>query len=973
MALITKGENMKKVYVCVFLLCLFQMGVYGQDFGGIKGTVKDTEKAPLPGVVVTLTGSKIAPKSATTSEMGNFRFMSLPVAKDYVLTLKLPGFKTLIRESLDIVFGKDIVLDLVLEPATIAEEVTVLAETPVIDPKRTQVGITVTNEMIMSLPTARNPWTTLSLAPGMLMSVEDVGGNEGGQQSAFYGHGSNFEDNSWNIDGANVTDWQAPPAYENAASYEEMQINYGNNDIKAQTGGVQINFITKRGGNNFSGMFYMDASEKAWQAENITPALKVAGYKSPGINKVYLYGASFGGPIIKEKAWFFGTYGIQDIDAFTLQSTVSDKTLLVSGYSKLDLQLTAHTKFGAYLEYNNKRKWNRGDPAFNAPESLYNQVGPGYIWKGEVEQTAGNLFLNLKTVYVDTGWTVAPVGGSRTADGSGNYTIVSYYPKYYVSGNIDEEPHTHKQLDFTFNGNYFAENVLGGDHEIKFGVDYVHATWNTSVFYEANIVLADYGPADFLPTGEFWSAWLERDYKSNLAFDKYSAFFQDTATFGRFTFNIGLRYDREHSMVKDVNIPASPWLPYFMPAVNVDKIDPGVSWRMFSPRLSITYDLFGNGNDILKFSVARYGSTSYADFANFINPLGWTEIDVIWQDLNHNGRVAADELFGLDQNTGMLMDPSDPSGWLYYSSSVNPADPKSITPRNRIDPNYRSPLLDEVSASYEKELFADFAARLEFFYKKNHRGIWDKRMLADGTVETAANYQLIGTNTIVNQNYYDLDQYYPYYYRTNYSRSYQSYVAAELVLNKRLSHKWMMDASFTYSKWTQHWNGEYLDPNNMSYLDGQQLAPGFSRANWGWGGSGINARWMFKFSGLYQLPWGINLSGILTAREGYILADYVFAYRPNLGYKIALYGNPDGSRSKFGDRRLPDLWMLNLRLEKVFALSETSSVALAVDAFNATNSAVSLNRQTQIDAPEFGQDIRILNPRVLRFGVRFTF
>jgi hypothetical protein len=963
---------MKKLFACIFLLSLCRAGVYGQEFGGIKGTVKDTEKAPLPAVVVTLTGSKIAPMSTTTSEMGNFRFMSLPVAKDYVLTLKLSGFKTLIRESLDIVFGKDIVFDLVLEPATLAEEVTVIAQTPVIDPKRTQVGMNVSTETIMSLPTARNPWTTLSLAPGMLMEKEDVGGNEGGQQYGFYGHGSNSADNTWNIDGANVTDGGGPPSYMNASTYEEIQINYGNNDIKFQTGGVQLNFITKRGGNNFSGMFWLDASEKDWQAENITPALKAIGYYPPGVNRIYLYGASFGGPIIKEKAWFFGTYGVQDLDVLTLQGT-ADKTLLVSGYFKLDLQLATHTKLGAYLEYDNKRKWNRGDTAFYAPESLYNQTGPNYIWKGEIEQTAGNLFLNFKTLYEDLGFSIVPVAGSRSADGSGDYMVYSFYPRFYVSGNNDESQYTTKHLGLTLNSNYFAENILGGNHEIKFGIDYGYSLWNSSTVYEANLRLAYLGPADFLPTGEWWQAWLMRDNRTQYAFDRYSAYIQDTATFGRFTLNIGLRYDQEHSLVKDVNISASPWLSYFMPAIKVDKIDPGIRWKMFSPRLSLTYDLFGNGKDVLKFSVARYCSISYNDFAYWVNPLGWTEIDVTWQDLDHNGRVTSDELFGLDLNTGALMDPNDPSGWAYYSSCVNPADPQRIAPNNKIDPNYKSPLLDEISASYEKELFADFAARLDLFYKKNHRGIWNKHMLADGTVETMADYQLVGTKPIVNQDYYDLNQYFPYYYITNYSRSYQRYLAAEFVLSKRLSHRWMMDASFTYSKWTQHYNGEYLDPTNMSYLDGQQLAPALGRGfPLNFGIPGVNARWMFKFSGLFQLPWGINLSGILTAREGYILANYVLAYRPNL-WNTVLFGRPDGSSSKFGDSRLPNCLMLNLRLEKVFALSETSNVVLAVDAFNATNSGVSLNRQTQIDAPDFGQDLRILNPRVFRFGVRFTF
>jgi hypothetical protein len=762
--------KMKKILSIVFLLFLLGAFAFAQEFGGIKGTVTDTDKVPLPGATVTLTGSKIAPASVITSEKGNFRFLSLPVANDYVLRVELAGFKTLVREKLDVSYSKDVILDLVLEVATLAEEVTVVAQTPVIDKKRTQVGVNVTSEMIMSLPTARNPWTTLALIPGMLVSKEDVGGNEGGQQYGFYGHGSTDTDTTWNIDGANITDNSAlgaAPAYLNVASYEELQINYGNNDIKSQTGGVQLNFITKRGGNKFSGTFYLDAEDKAWQAENITPALKEAGYHAPGVNKIYLYGANFGGPIIKDKAWFFGSWGIQDIDVLTLAGT-TDKTWLQSGYFKLDFQLTPHTKLEAFLEYDSKLKWGRadwGDYTQMAPESLHNQDGPGYIWKGELEQTFGNLYFNLKVNYINGAFYLHPVQGPRTSDGSGNYQVLAYYPSYYVSGNVGDFGTARDQLNVNFNGNYFAEGILGGDHEIKFGVDYVSATCTSFSLYEGNLMLAYQGPASFLPTGQWWEAWLLRDFYCNYYFDRYSAFIQDTVTFGRLALNVGLRYDQEQSLVKDVNIPVSPWLPHFMPAVKVEKIDPGIKLKTFSPRLSLSYDLFGNGKDVLKISVARYGSQSGNSFADFINPLGWTEIDVIWQDLNGDGRVSSDELFGLDWDTGELIDPSNPSGWLWYSG-VNPISPNDISARNKFDPDYKSPLLDELTVSYEKEVFTDFATRLEFFYKKNHRETWDKGMLPDGTIETAANYFLVGTDPTLGIDYYDRDQYFPYAYRT---------------------------------------------------------------------------------------------------------------------------------------------------------------------------------------------------------------
>ncbi len=265
--------------------------------------------------------SKTAPRTVVTSAEGNFRFLNLPVASDYTIKFELQGFKTVLREKQIITYGRDVTYDIKMEPATIAEEITVVGQTPVIDTKRTQVGVNVTSDEIMSLPTSRNPWVMMALAPGMMIDREDVGGSEAGQQSAYYGHGSAGGDQTWNVDGANITDYSAlgaAPAYLNLASYEELQINYGNNDVKSQTGGVQLNFVTKRGGNNFSGTFYLDAEDKNWQSSNFTSALSEQGFKPPGIDRVYLYGANFGGPIVKDHAWFFGSYGIQDLHTFTI-------------------------------------------------------------------------------------------------------------------------------------------------------------------------------------------------------------------------------------------------------------------------------------------------------------------------------------------------------------------------------------------------------------------------------------------------------------------------------------------------------------------------------------------------------------------------------------------------------------------------------------------------------------------------------
>ena len=144
----------------------------------------------------------------------------------------------------------------------------------------------------------------------------------------------------------------------------------------------------------------------------------------------------------------------------------------------------------------------------------------------------------------------------------------------------------------------------------------------------------------------------------------------------------------------------------------------------------------------------------------------------------------------------------------------------------------------------------------------------------------------------------------------------------------------MMNGSFTYSDWKRFYKGEYLGIidyivswpdievglNNRDYFDGGVVAPESEGS--GVEGIFVNSRWQFKLSGLYQLPYGINFSGVFQAREGYVKPTYVTITMPGIGDEY-LYGSPDGGRGKFGDERLPAFWVFNFRLEKVFNITDT--------------------------------------------------
>jgi len=347
-----------KKFLALFIVVLFvaAFGYTQTATADIHGKVLSDDGKPLPGVTVTLTGNKIGTRTAITTEEGNFRFLKLPVGT-YNIKFELEGFERVVKKGLVLHIGDDPEIKVTMKIAKLSEEIVVQAESTIINTRKATIGANITKDMIAELPTSRNPWTVMALVPGMMIDREDVGGNESGQQSKYIGLGADSGDSTWNVDGANITDPSAigaAPAYLNVNAYEEMQITLGANDITAQTGGVQLNFVTKRAGNNYSGDFHLYVEDEAWELKRSKyPEGMPEGYKDPGIYRLYQYGINLGGPVIKDKLWWFGSWAIQDIHSRTIAQT-EDATWLVSGYGKINFQL-GNTYGDLDIHYDNKK------------------------------------------------------------------------------------------------------------------------------------------------------------------------------------------------------------------------------------------------------------------------------------------------------------------------------------------------------------------------------------------------------------------------------------------------------------------------------------------------------------------------------------------------------------------------------------------------------------------------------------------
>ena len=305
-------------FLAALVLVVGVSPVLGQvQTGDITGKVIDNTGAMLPGVTVTLTGATlIQPQTAMTSETGTYNFPRLPIGT-YTVKFELPGFKTVVREDVRLTLGFTAQIDQQLEISTVQETVTVSGESPVVDTKSTAARTTFDLETLQGLPSARDPWVMLERVPNITMDRINVGGNQSGQQSGYISRGANTGNNKWALDGVDITDMSATgasPIYYDFDMIQEMQVTTGGADASQQTGGVGINFVTRSGTNRFKGSGRVLNTNERFQADNVTDEIRAAGAGSGNpIQNINDYGLEIGGPIKRDKLWFWGSYGKQDV------------------------------------------------------------------------------------------------------------------------------------------------------------------------------------------------------------------------------------------------------------------------------------------------------------------------------------------------------------------------------------------------------------------------------------------------------------------------------------------------------------------------------------------------------------------------------------------------------------------------------------------------------------------------------------
>jgi hypothetical protein len=205
-----------------------------------------------------------------------------------------------------------------MELGALTEEVTVSGASPIVDLKKTTTGSVFNADVLEKIPSARDPWQIIGMTPGVRAGL-NVGGSTSGQQVGLNSRGTSANV-QWNLEGGSITDLSSnsSPSYFNFDSLEQIQVSNGGGDVSVQSSGLAINLVTKSGSNVFKGTAMMTYENDNMQASNVTEELFNAGangfLSGAPIQKIAVYSAEYGGPILKDKLWFWGSMDYQDIN-----------------------------------------------------------------------------------------------------------------------------------------------------------------------------------------------------------------------------------------------------------------------------------------------------------------------------------------------------------------------------------------------------------------------------------------------------------------------------------------------------------------------------------------------------------------------------------------------------------------------------------------------------------------------------------
>jgi hypothetical protein len=624
-----------------------------QAGSGIAGIVRDSSGAVMPGVTVEASSPALIEKtrSVVTDGEGLYKIVDLRPGV-YTVTFTLSGFSGVKREGIELSAGFTATVNADLRVGSIEESITVSGQSPVVDTQNVVQQKVITRELLDSVPTSRSNYAALT--PGASRST-DVGGSSGTDAgSTFTIHGSRGGDTRRLIDGMRWNSMEAGNAgtgfYFDPTGAEEIAIQLGGNSAEYELGGVQVNLVPKSGSNVFNGYFFTGYANNSMNSTSIPDALKARGLPSIGaVDYIYDVSGSLGGPIMRDKLWFFsaqrwwgnstfvpGLYYSKDTSAWIYEPDLNRPAVNDNENrhhnARFTWQLAQKHRLNLSWDLEQNCVCHGGLTAAAAPEGVYRwDFGPpNYIvqatWShpvtGKLLMEAGATSLIFQYIGMPT--ETLPQGaenqisvveqstGFRYRSNGGFYNFGTYGNKITKQSN-----------------QRFAVSYVTGSHNFKTGVQIMEG-WRHHEQKPPGSMDYTFLRGEPIQITQYATPNRETErLKASLGI-----FAQDQWTIKRLTLNLGVRFDYLNAYAGATDLPAGP----FVPARSFDEIPCLPCWKDITPRLGAAYDIFGNGRTAVKFNLGRYVAGQAVDIASALHPVNASIYSVTrnWTDRNRN-------------------------------------------------------------------------------------------------------------------------------------------------------------------------------------------------------------------------------------------------------------------------------------------------------------------------------------------------
>jgi hypothetical protein len=611
----------------------------------ITGTVRDSSGAILPGVDVEATGtSLLAPRTVQTDSSGIYRIVELPPGT-YNLTFSLSGFTRVVREGIQLQGTMVATIPADMKVGAVAETITVTGETPVVDVQSVKQETVLKGESIENLPGTHAYGAILNMIPGL--TVDNNGLANTPTMTFFTARGGNTNEGRMAINGMVVAaafngGGVSSLAYD-SNNVEEVAVTVAGGMGESEIGGPSMNLIPKSGGNRFAGTMFWNYAGSWSSGNNIDDYLRSLATplsSPPTIFHSYDINPSYGGPIKKEKVWFWAAYRKFDTsvavpgiftNAYALDPTHFDykqdptvSSRNIQGRNIYTGRLTAQVTPKNRVMFSHEYQLRCEGSTLTTAGDGCRTRGSDWVALGSTLQSpeANTGYFKLPYYVTQATWN-APVTSKMLFEAG--FTRFAYWTnngpgQVPPDGTMNLIPVTElSPIDshpaaFTYRGvgSYFynwanpdnwraSVSYVAGAHSFKVGYQGSYAISDTEII--TNTPLLTY---TFLNRAPSSFTFRLPNWRTSDRTETASLYIQDSWTHDRLTLTGALRYDHAWSFSPDTGNGTTDVSPFNAAAISFPNT-PGVgAYNDITPRVGVAYDVFGDGKTAVKFNFGHY-------------------------------------------------------------------------------------------------------------------------------------------------------------------------------------------------------------------------------------------------------------------------------------------------------------------------------------------------------------------------------